>query len=160
MRHAGRKDAFAEFATIIYRHFLVNALLIFSLTLAHSTGQKRDLVSNETVRALAGQPLAPSFAARRWVGWYGHVLRMPPHHPSRAILDFEPGLFGWKRPRGAPRTRWIDVVRRDLDQLGLVPAAIEPLAQDRDEWRALVNLVGSTHDAPCTRHDDDDDRAK
>ena len=65
MRHAGRKDAFAEFATIIYRHFLVNALLIFSLTLAHSTGQKRDLVSNETVRALAGQPPASSLDARR-----------------------------------------------------------------------------------------------
>ena len=77
-----------------------------------------------------------------------HVLRLPPHHPSRAILDFDPGSFGWKRPGGAPRTRWIDVVRRDLDQLGLDPAAIEPLAQDRDEWRALVNLVGSTHDTP------------
>jgi len=51
-------------------------------------------------------------------------------------------------PRGASRTRWIDVVRRDLDQLGLDPAAIELLAQDRDEWRALVNLVGSTHDTP------------
>ena len=50
-------------------------------------------------------------------------------------------------PRG-PCTRWFNVVKRDLDQLGLDPAAIEPLAQDRDKWRALVNLVGSTHDAP------------
>jgi len=70
---------------------------------------------------------------------------MPPHHPSRAILYFDPGPFGWKPPRGAPRARWIDVVRRDLDQLGLDPAAIETLAQDRGEWRALVNLVSSTH---------------
>jgi len=108
----------------------------------------RDLVSNETVRVLAGQPPASCLAARRRVRWYGHVLRTPPHHPSRAILDFDPGSFVWKRPRAAPRTRWIDVVGRDLDQLGLDPAAIEPLAQDRDEWRALVNLVGSTHDAP------------
>jgi len=60
----------------------------------------------------------------------------------------DPGWFSWKRPRGAPRTRWIDMVRRDLDQLGLDPEAIEPLAQDRGEWRALVRLVGSTHDAP------------
>jgi len=38
---------------------------------------------------------------------------------------------------------------------GLDPSATEPLTQDRDEWRALVKLVGSTHDSPCTRHDDD-----
>ena len=68
----------------------------------------RDLLSNETVRALAGQLPASSLAARRRVRWYGHVLRMPPHHPPRAIQDFDPGSFGWKRPRGAPRTRWID----------------------------------------------------
>jgi len=63
-----------------------------------------------------------------------------------------PGLRPWlvrleATPR-SPRTRWIDVVRRDLDQIGLDPAAIQALTQDRDEWRALVNLVGSTHDAP------------
>jgi len=46
------------------------------------------------------------------------------------------------------RTRWLDVVKRDLDQLGLDPAAIEPLAQVRVKWRALVNMVGSTHNAP------------
>ena len=120
----------------------------------------RDLVSNETVRTLAGQPPASSLAARRRVCWYGHVLRLPPHHSSRAILDFDLGSFGWKRPRGAPRTRWLDVVKRDLDQLGLDPAAIEPLAQVRDKWWALVNMVGTTRRrALCTRHDDDDDVA-
>jgi len=39
------------------------------------------------------------------------------------------------------------MVKRDLDQLGLDPAAIEPLAQVRDKWRAPVNMVGSTHNA-------------
>jgi len=107
----------------------------------------RDLVSNETVWALAGHAPDSSLAARRRVRWYGHVLRLPPDHSSRAILDFDLGSFGWKRPRGASRTRWFDVVKRDLNQLGLGPAATEPLAQDRDKWRALVNLVGSTHDA-------------
>ena len=67
-----------------------------------------------------------------------------------------PGLRPWLvRLEATPCTRWFGVVKRDLDQLGLDPAAIEPLAQDRDKWRALVNLVGSTHDAPYTRHDDE-----
>jgi len=75
--------------------------------------------------ALAGQIPASSLAARRRVRRYGHVLRMPPHHPSQAILDFDPASFDWKRPGGTPRTRWIDVVRRDLDRFGLNPGAIE-----------------------------------
>jgi len=40
------------------------------------------------------------------------------------------------------------VIKRDLDKLGLDPAAVEPLAQDRDKWRTLVNMVGSTHNVP------------
>jgi len=51
----------------------------------------RDLVSNETVQAFAKQSSASSLAARHRVRWYGHVLRLPPHHPSQAILDFDPG---------------------------------------------------------------------
>jgi len=48
----------------------------------------------------------------------------------------------------APRTRWFEVVKRDLDQLSLDPAAIEPLAQDGDKWQSLVNLVDSMHNVP------------
>ena len=106
----------------------------------------RNLVSNETVRALAGQAPASSLAARRQV--LDMVICFASHSIIllRAILDFDPGSFGWKRPRGAPRTHWIDVVRLDLDQLGLDPSIIEPLALIRDKWQALVSLVGSTHD--------------
>jgi len=53
----------------------------------------RDLVSSVTVRALAGKSPASSLAACRRVCWYGHVLRLPPHHPSRSILVFDPCLF-------------------------------------------------------------------
>jgi len=60
----------------------------------------RDFVSSEMVRALAGQSLASSLAAHCRVRCYGHVLRLLPHHPSRAILDSDPGSFGWKRPDG------------------------------------------------------------
>jgi len=74
-----------------------------------------DLISNEMMRVLAGQIPASSLAARRRVHWHGHVLHLPPHHPSRVILDFHPGSFGWKRPQGAPQTRWFHMVKRNLD---------------------------------------------
>jgi hypothetical protein len=41
-----------------------------------------------------------------------------------------------KRPLGRPRRRWNDNIGMDLREDGLYR-----LAQDRDQWRALVNTV-------------------
>jgi hypothetical protein len=42
------------------------------------------------------------------------------------------------RPLGRPRRRWEDNIKIDLRQDGVVWT---DLAQDRDQWRALVNTV-------------------
>jgi hypothetical protein len=45
-----------------------------------------------------------------------------------------------KRPLGRPRHRWVDNIKKDFrDRMGSTDW-IE-LAQDRDQWRALVNTV-------------------
>lgn len=106
----------------------------------------RDRVSNISLRERTQQPPASRLAAQRRMRWYGHIKRLPPEHPTHTILHFDPKSAGWKRPRGAPRTRWIDVITRDLHLLGLSLAEAEPLALDRPKWRRLVNLIGSTHD--------------
>jgi hypothetical protein len=41
-----------------------------------------------------------------------------------------------KRPLGRPRRRWIDNIKMDLLEIGLIV-----VAQDRYRWRALVNAV-------------------
>ena len=46
--------------------------------------------------------------------WFVHPLRSPLNHPARAIYTFNPTAAGWSRPRGAPRTRWSDVLSKDL----------------------------------------------
>jgi hypothetical protein len=43
-----------------------------------------------------------------------------------------------KRPLGSIRPRWVDNMRMDLQEMSM--EWIE-LAQDRDSWQALVNLV-------------------
>jgi hypothetical protein len=43
-----------------------------------------------------------------------------------------------KRPLGRPRRRWVDNIRMEIGWDG---ADWVDLAQDRDQWRALVNTV-------------------
>jgi len=44
----------------------------------------------------------------------------------------------WKRPLGRPRHRW-EYVRMDLKEIGREGVDWMYLAQDRDQWRAVVN---------------------
>jgi hypothetical protein len=46
-----------------------------------------------------------------------------------------------KRPLGRPRRRWVDGIRMDLREIGWDGVDWIDLAQDRDQWRALVNTV-------------------
>jgi hypothetical protein len=46
-----------------------------------------------------------------------------------------------KRSLGRPRRRWVDNVEMDLREIGWDDMVWLDLAQDRDQWRALVNTV-------------------
>ena len=46
-----------------------------------------------------------------------------------------------KRPHGRPRRRWEDNIEVDLQEMGCWGMDWMELAQDRDRWRALVNVV-------------------
>ena len=46
-----------------------------------------------------------------------------------------------KRPLGRPRRRWEDNMRMDLQKVGSGGMDWIELAQDRDKWLTLVNVV-------------------
>ena len=46
-----------------------------------------------------------------------------------------------KRPLCRPRRRWEDSVKMDLQEVGFGVVDWIELGQDRDRWRALVNVV-------------------
>jgi hypothetical protein len=46
-----------------------------------------------------------------------------------------------KRPLGRPRRRWMDNIKMDLREIGWNGENWIDLAQDRDQWSALVNTV-------------------
>jgi hypothetical protein len=54
------------------------------------------------------------------------------------ILVGKPGV---KRPQGTPRRRWVNNIKIDLSEIRWDGINWIELAQDRDQWRALVNTV-------------------
>jgi hypothetical protein len=46
-----------------------------------------------------------------------------------------------KRPLGRPKRRYVDKIEMDLREIGWVGMDWIDLAQDRNQWRALVNAV-------------------
>jgi hypothetical protein len=46
-----------------------------------------------------------------------------------------------KRPLGRPRLRWVDNIRVDLGEIGWDGVDWNDMAQDRYQWKALLNTV-------------------
>jgi hypothetical protein len=46
-----------------------------------------------------------------------------------------------KTPLGRPRRRWVDNIKMDLREIGWYGVDWMDMAQDRDQWRALVSTV-------------------
>jgi hypothetical protein len=58
-------------------------------------------------------------------------------HAYRILVGQSEG----KRPLGRPGRRWVDNIKIYLSQIGRDGMDWINLAQDRDQWKALVNMV-------------------
>jgi hypothetical protein len=72
----------------------------------------------------------------RKMKWTGHVARMRGKRNECWIFVGKPE---GRRPLRRPRFRWVDNIKMDLREIGWVGMDCIDLAQDRNEWRALVN---------------------
>jgi hypothetical protein len=72
------------------------------------------------------------------IGWAGHAARMGAKMYAYRMLVGKPE---GKRPLGRPRHKWVDNVKMDLREIEWDGMDWIELAQDRDQWRALVNTV-------------------
>ena len=67
---------------------------------------------------------------RRRLEWFGHVKIRDETENIRAVVEMK---MEGKRPRGRPKLRWKDTVRRDLKAWRIR----EEWATDRERWRSL-----------------------
>jgi hypothetical protein len=74
----------------------------------------------------------------RRMRWAGHVAQLGEMRNAYRILVGNPE---GKRPLGRSRRRWVDSIKMDLRETGWSGMDWIDLAQDRDQWRALVNAV-------------------
>jgi hypothetical protein len=73
----------------------------------------------------------------RRMRWAGNVARIRENKACRILVGKPEG----KRPLGRPRRRWEDNSKMDLTEIGWDGMDWIDVAQDRDQWRALVNTV-------------------
>ena len=92
------------------------------------TSTKRSLWIHNIVRVVKS----------RRMRWAGHVARMGEGRGVHRVLVGKPE---GKRPLGRPRCRWKDNIETDLQEVGGGCGDWMELAQDRDMWWALVNMV-------------------
>ena len=74
----------------------------------------------------------------RRMRWAGHVARMG---EGRGMYRILVAKCERKRPMGRPRHRWADNIKVAFQELGCGGMDWLELAQDRDRWQALVNVV-------------------
>jgi hypothetical protein len=70
--------------------------------------------------------------------WAGYVALTGERRNVYRILVGKPE---GKRPLGRPRRRWVGNINMDLREIGWDGIDWNDLAQDRDQWRTLVNTV-------------------
>jgi hypothetical protein len=60
---------------------------------------------------------------------------------KRKVYRLLVGMPERKRPLGRPRRGWINNIKMDLLEIGLNVVVWIGLAQDRSNWRSLMNSV-------------------
>jgi hypothetical protein len=74
----------------------------------------------------------------RRMRWAGHIARVGEKGNAHRFLVGKPE---GKRPLEIRRRSWEDNIRMDLREIGWGGMDWIDLAQDRNQWRALVNTV-------------------
>jgi hypothetical protein len=97
---------------------------------------------NEQLHNVYASPSMIRMIKSRSMRWAGHVERLGEKRNAYRILV---GKTDRKRPLGRRKRRWVNNIKMDLRERGWAGMDWIYLAQDRDQWRALVDTVMNHH---------------
>jgi hypothetical protein len=113
--------------------------------LRRTFGQKRDEViggwrklHSKEIHNLYSSPSIIRMIKSKRMRSAGNVAHMGENKNAYRILVGKPE---GKRPLRRPRLRWQSDIRMDLREIGLGGMDWIDLAQDREQWRSLLNTV-------------------
>jgi hypothetical protein len=111
-------------------------------------GPKRDeerggwrKLHNEELRNFSSSPSIIRIIKSRRMRWAGHVARRGKKKKKKNAYRILVGKPEGKRPLGRQRRRRVDNIKMDLREKGWDGVDWIDRAQDRGQWRALVNTV-------------------
>jgi hypothetical protein len=100
-------------------------------------GPKRDEVTGDWRKLHSSPSIINMIKSRRMI-LLGHIARMGEKRNAYWILV---GKLEGKRPLGRRRRRWMNNDKMDLRKIVWDGMDWIDLAQDRDQWEALVNTI-------------------
>jgi hypothetical protein len=123
---------------LIYNFTRKNGLLrIFGLKRDEVIGGWRKL-HNEELHNMYSSPNMIRMIKSRRTRWAGACIRNGEKRNGYRILTGKPE---GKSTLGRPRRMWVDNIRMDFREIGWGGMNWIDLAQDRDQWRDLVNAI-------------------
>ena len=92
---------------------------------------RKDKIRNEHIRSSVKVERLGMKMREGRLKWYGHVMKRDQEYVGRKMMEMElPG----KRKRGRPKSRFLDVVKDDMGEVGAKETDIEY----RKVWRMMI----------------------
>ena len=117
-----------------------------------------DHIPNTEVLTRATLPSLEATITRHRLRWAGHTLRMDSSRLPKMILYGE--LANGTRPRGAPKRRYKDQLKRSLVQTDIELSSWERVAMDRGAWRTAVRSGTVAFEGRRKQHEEEKRRKR
>ena len=93
---------------------------------------RKDKIRNEYIRGTVKVERLGMKMREGRLRWYGHVMRRDQEYVGRKMMEMElPG----KRNSGRPKRRFLDVVKKDIGEVG----AKETDVENRTFWKKMIH---------------------